>query len=85
MSIPAEHTVHRTRRGALVALLAPLTAAAVVLGAGPASAIPFEGDPSPTQCVQLVRLPGAGPSGSSLFVSHGYALVLRSGLECSTG
>jgi hypothetical protein len=83
MSVPSTLAVHRsTRRRTALALLAPLTAAVVVAGATPASATVTEGDPGPTQCLRLVRLPGAAPAGSSLFVSHGYALVLREGADC---
>jgi hypothetical protein len=70
-----------SRRTALVAVLAPLVTAGLVAIAGPAAAVPFEGDPSPTQCLRIVPLPGAGPAGSTLFLSHGYVAVLvpRSG------
>ena len=70
-----------SRRTALVAVLAPLVTAGLVAIAGPAAAVPFEGDPSPTQCVRIVPLPGAGPAGSPLFLSHGYVAILvpRSG------
>jgi hypothetical protein len=65
-----------TRRTALLAVLAPAAAAGLIAAAAPASAIPFEGDPTPTTCLRLERLPAAAPAGSTLFVSHGYALVL---------
>jgi hypothetical protein len=64
------------RRTAVLAVLAPIATAGLLAGAGTASAIPFEGDPTPTSCLRLERLPYAGPAGSTLFVSHGYALVL---------
>ena len=69
---------HRT---ALVAVVAPVVTAGLVATAGPASAIPFEGDPSPSQCVRIVTLSGAGSPGSPLFLSHGRIAVLvpRSG------
>jgi hypothetical protein len=79
MSTPSSCTAHRSRpRYAALALLAPVTAAAMVVGASPASAIPMEGEPTQTQCLRLVRLPDVGPAGSPLFISHGYALVLSS-------
>jgi hypothetical protein len=65
-----------TRRTALLAVLAPAVAAGLIAAAGPASAIPFEGDSSPTTCLRLERLPDAAPAGSTLFVAHGYVLVL---------
>ena len=70
-----------SRRTALLAVLAPVAAAGLVATAGPASAVPFEGDPSPTQCVRIVALSDTGEAGSPLFLSHGYAAVLvpRSG------
>jgi hypothetical protein len=64
------------RRTAVLAVLAPIATAGLVATAGSASAVPFEGDPTPSQCLRLERLPYAGPAGSTLFVSHGYALVL---------
>jgi hypothetical protein len=64
------------RRTAVLAVLAPIATAALIAGAGPASAVPFEGDPTPSQCLRLERLPYAGAAGSPLFVSHGYVLVL---------
>lgn len=66
-----------TRRTALLALLAPVAAAGLIAGAGSAAAVPFEGDPTPTTCLRLERLPEAAPAGSTLFVSHGYVLMLR--------
>ena len=35
------------RRAAVLTVLAPLLAAGILTAAGPASAIPFEGDPTP--------------------------------------
>jgi hypothetical protein len=64
------------RRTAVLAVLAPVVTAGLIAGAGSASAIPFEGDPTPYSCLRLEPLPYAGPAGSTLFVSHGYALVL---------
>jgi hypothetical protein len=66
----------RSARAALLAVLAPVVTAGVIATAGPAAAVPFEGDPTPTTCLRLERLPDAGPAGSSRFVSHGYVLVL---------
>ena len=65
------------RRTAVLAVLAPIATAGLVATAGSASAVPFEGDPTPSQCLRLERLPYANSiPGSTLFVSHGYALVL---------
>jgi hypothetical protein len=69
-----------TRRAAVLAVLAPVVTAGLITAAGPASAIPFEGDPTPSTCLRLERLPDAAPPGSTLFVSHGYVLVL--GTNC---
>jgi len=66
------------RRAAAVTVLTAITTAGLLAVVGPASAIPYEGDPSPSQCLRLERLPGAAPAGSHLFVSHGYVLVLSS-------
>ena len=46
------------RRAAVLAAFTSVTAAVLVAAAGPAAAMPFEGDPSPTQCVRVVPLPG---------------------------
>jgi hypothetical protein len=64
------------RRTAVLAVLAPVVTTGLIATAGSASAIPFEGDPTPSMCLRLERLPYAGAAGSTLFVSHGYALVL---------
>jgi hypothetical protein len=74
----------RARRTA-VAVLAPLFAAGLVASAGSAAAIPFEGEPTPTTCLRVVQLAGAGPAGSTLFVSHGLALVLVDAEDCWDG
>jgi hypothetical protein len=71
-----------TARRTALALLAPLLAAGLVATAGSAAAIPFEGEPTPTTCLRVVPLAGAGPAGSTLFVSHGLALVLVDGADC---
>jgi hypothetical protein len=68
------------RRTAVLAVLAPIATAGLIATAGSASAIPFEGDPTPSTCLRLERLPDAAPAGSDLFLSHGYVLVLTS--EC---
>lgn len=70
------------RPTAIIAVLTPIVTAGLVLTAGPAGAIPFEGDPTPTSCVRIVALPGAAAAGSTLFVSHGYAAVLVPRSEC---
>ena len=46
------------RRAAVLAATASITAGAFVAAAGPAAALPFEGDPAPGQCVRVVPLPG---------------------------
>jgi hypothetical protein len=69
---------YSTRRAALLAVLLPVVTAGVVATAGPAAAIPIEGEPTATTCLRLVALPGTAPAGSFRFVSHGYALVLSS-------
>jgi hypothetical protein len=66
------------RRTAVLAVLAPVVTAGLIAGAGSASAIPFEGDPTPSTCLRLERLPDAAPAGSDLLISHGYVLVLSS-------
>jgi len=66
------------RRLAAVTVLTALTSAGLLAVVAPASAIPFEGDPSPSQCLRLERLPGATPGDNPLFVSYGYVLVLSS-------
>jgi hypothetical protein len=68
-----------TRRTAVIAVLTPIAAAALIAGAGSASAIPFEGDPTPgTTCLRLERLPVGAPAGSFQVLSHRYVLVLSS-------
>jgi hypothetical protein len=46
------------RRAAAITVLTAITAAGLLAVVGPAAAMPFEGDPSPTQCVRVVPLPG---------------------------
>jgi hypothetical protein len=67
----------RIRRATLLAVLAPVVTAGLMLGAGSASALPFEGDPTPgSTCLRLERLPYEAPAGSTLFSAHRYVLVL---------
>lgn len=69
----------RTRRTAVLALLTPVVAAGLIAGAGSASAIPFEGDPTPgSTCLRLERLPAGALAGSFQVMSHRYVLVLSS-------
>jgi len=70
------------RRAAVLTVLAPLAVVGLVLTAGPAGAIPFEGEPDSSTCLRIVHLPGASVAGSTLFVSHGYAAVLVPRAEC---
>ena len=72
----------RSARAALLAVLAPVVTAGLIATAGPAAAVPFEGDPTASSCLRLERLPGAAPAGSTRFVSHGYVLVLVPRSEC---
>ena len=71
-----------TRR-TLLALLAPLVTAGIVATAAPAHAIPFEGEPTSDSCLRVVPWPVAGPAGSFLFISYGYAAVLVDEEACS--
>jgi hypothetical protein len=64
------------RRTAVLAVLTPVATAGLIAAAGTASAIPFEGDPTPGTCLRLERLPDAAPSGSTPFWWHAYVLVL---------
>jgi hypothetical protein len=64
------------RRAAVLTVLVPLASAGMLLTAAPAGAIPFEGEPDPTQCVRILSLPDSSTAGSTLFVSHGHAAVL---------
>ena len=66
-----------TPRRTVLALLVALVTAGLVATSAPASAIPFEGEPTATTCLRLVALDGTGTPGSPLFVSFGYALVLE--------
>jgi hypothetical protein len=65
-------STHRT----VLALLAPLVTAGIVATAAPANAIPFEGEPTSDSCLRVVPWPVAGPAGSYLFISYGFAAVL---------
>jgi hypothetical protein len=63
-------------------ILAALTAGSLAL-AGPAAAIPTEGEPDgTTTCVRIVQLADAGKAGSPLFVTHGRVAVLLPITEC---
>ena len=73
---------HSTRRTVL-ALIAPLVTAGIVATAAPASAIPFEGEPTSDSCLRVVPWPVAGPAGSYLFISWGLAAVLVDEDGCS--
>ena len=64
------------RRSASLALLAPVVLGGLLATATPASAIPYEGEPTPTSCLRLVQLDRDAVPGSPLFVSFGFALVL---------
>jgi hypothetical protein len=65
-----------TPRRTALALLAPLLTVGIVATAAPASAIPFEGDPTPTTCLRLAPRPDAAPADSTWFVAAGVVLVL---------
>ncbi|MCW2742465.1 MAG: hypothetical protein JWR45_2887 [Blastococcus sp.] len=67
-----------TSRAHVLAVLTSVVAVGLIAGAGSASAIPFEGDPTPSTCLRVERLPDAAPAGSTLFVAHGYVLMLSS-------
>lgn len=68
-----------TRRATVLTVLTPILAAGVIATAGPASAVPFEGDPTPgVTCLRLERLPAAAPAGSIPFPLHRYVLMLSS-------
>jgi hypothetical protein len=73
---------HSTRRTVL-ALFAPLVTAGLIATAGPANAIPYEGEPTSDSCLRVVPWPVAGPAGSFLFVSFGYVAVLVEDAGCS--
>jgi hypothetical protein len=70
------------RRAAVLSVLAPLATAGILFTAAPAGAIPVEGEPDSSNCLRVVRLPGASDAGSTLFVSHVYAAVLVPRAEC---
>ena len=63
-------------RAVVLTALVPLATAGLVLTAGPAGAIPFEGEPDTASVLRVVPLSSASEAGSPLFVSHGYAVVL---------
>jgi hypothetical protein len=62
-------------------ILTALTAGFLAL-AGPAGAMPTEGEPDGTTCLRVVELAGAEKAGSPLFVSHGRVAVLLPIAEC---
>ena len=68
------------RRATVLSAVTAATAASLLAGAGPAAAMPFEGDPSPTQCVRVVPLPGFERS-PGVF-SLGLVAVLVPRAEC---
>jgi hypothetical protein len=68
------------RRAAVLATTTSIAAAAFVAAAGPATAVPFEGDPAPGECVRLVPLPGFERS-ADVF-SPGLVAVLVPRAEC---
>jgi hypothetical protein len=68
------------RRAARFAVVTSLLAAGLVAAAGPAAAMPFEGDPSPDQCVRVVPIPGFVPSPGVFSLGLMQVLVPRS--EC---
>ena len=68
-----------TRRTAVLTVLTPVVAAGLISGAGSASAIPFEGEPTAGfTCLRLERLSDAGQAGSTPFPFQRYVLVLSS-------
>ena len=68
------------RRAAVLAAGTSIAAAAFVAAAGPAAAMPVEGDPRPDQCVRVVSLPGFVRS-PDVF-STGLVAVLVPGSRC---
>lgn len=65
------------RRATVLSAVTAAAAASLLAGAGPAAAMPFEGDPSPTQCVRVVPLPGFVRSPDVFSVGLYAALVSR--------
>jgi hypothetical protein len=72
----------RSRRATALAVLVPALTAGMVAISTPAGAIPYEGDPSPTHCLRIVKLAHSAPAGSPLFVSHGYVAILVPKAKC---
>ena len=70
----------RGRRAAVFAVLTSVFAAGLIAAAGPASAIPFEGDPGPDQCVRVVPIPGFVRSPDVFSLGLMQVLVLALGL-----
>ena len=71
---------HIGRSAAVLATTTSIAAAAFVGAAGPAAAMPFEGDPGPGQCVRVVPLPGFARGGDVF--STGLVAVLVPRSEC---
>ena len=65
------------RRATILSVSTAATAASLLAGAGPAAAMPFEGDPSPTQCVRVLPLPGFVRSPDAFSLGVYAALVSR--------
>jgi hypothetical protein len=72
------------RRVGVAAAPAVLGGAAAVVVAGPASAMPFEGDPDPGQCVRIVHRQTLWPAevGPIGYVGSPYLAVLVPRTEC---
>jgi hypothetical protein len=68
------------RRAAVLATTTSIAAVAFVAAAGPAAAMPYEGDPAPDQCVRVVPLPGFVRSADAF--STGLVTVLVPRSEC---
>ena len=68
------------RHAAVLTATTSIAAAAFVGAAGPAAALPFEGDPGPGQCVRVVPLPGFERSADTF--SPGLVAVLVPRSQC---
>ena len=66
------------RRATVLSAVTAAAVASLLAGAGPAAAMPFEGDPSPTQCVRVLPLPGFVRSPDAFSVGLYAALVPKS-------
>jgi hypothetical protein len=69
---------HIGRSAAVLATTTSIAAAAFVGAAGPAAAMPSEGDPAPGQCVRVVPLPGFERSADAFSTGLVAVLVPRS-------